>query len=356
MPDSPSEDASPSDGVLPQDDTGSPEPVKTESQDESSAPSPEKTPAEKPSMLDAVKAAIKPKAKEASPSSEQDGADPKKGSPDSKDDKSEDELSQDELNQLSKRTRRRIEGLTKQLAAKDKEAEGLRTRAGEYDKIETFVRNSGLTNEVVGATLQIAALMRSNPREALSRLIPVVRQLQDFVGETVPDDLAQRVRSGFLTEEDARALARSRADAAMANRRASEMAAQQEVETRRQSQQRVVDTTVGTIETWEAQKAKSDPEWNLKRDEIAELVELAIERKNREQQQTNPAAPPWFPNSDEAVKLSQDAYDRVNERYKRFTPKPTEIRPVVSGGASSRTVAPPKSMLDVVRAAVGKAA
>lgn len=311
---------------------------------------------EKPAatMLDAVKAAVAPK--EASPTSEQGTPEAPKAPTDPKvQPESEDELSQEEFKQLSRKTQSRIKSFERKLTAKDQEISGLKTKADEFDKIETFVRNSGLTNEAVGATLQIAALMRSNPREALARLTPLVGQLQQIVGETLPPELAQRVQQGFLTEDDARALARSSADAALARRQAAEIAAQREVETTQRTQREATDATVGTIETWESNKAKTDPDWNLKRDEIAEQVELAIERENRRRQGLDPRSPAWFPTPEEAVKLSEDALGRVNDRMKRFTPTPRAINPVVPGAASNRNAAAPKTMLDVVKQTVGAA-
>ena len=323
-------------------------------QDGHSESSPE-TPAAPKSMLEAVKAAAA-KTKEASPPSEQDRAEPDKAPADkAQTEESKDELSDEELKKLNPKTQKRIKDLTRALAGKDREASGLKTKADEYDKIESFVRNSGLTNEVVGATLQIAALMRSNPREALSRMIPIVQQLQNVVGETLPPELAKRVQDGFLTEQDARALARSSADAALARRQSAEQVERTQAEQQRRDTQSAVDTTVSSVGTWEAKQAESDPDWNLKRDEIAEQVELAVERENRRRVGENPNAAPWFPSPEEAIKLSQDALKRVNDRFKRFTPKPRAIDPQLPGAASNRNAAKPKSMLDVVRQTVGAA-
>jgi hypothetical protein len=339
MPDSPSEQDVP---VV----TDQNEAIETNTPDAPSESSTEKPAA---TMLDAVKAAIAPK-EESPPSepgkTEQVAQDPKKTE---KTESEDDALSEDEFKKLSTKTQRRIKGFEKKLAAKDTEIEGFRTKAGEFDKIETFVRNAGLTNETVGATLQIAALLRHNPREALTRLLPIVNQLQNIVGETLSPELQARVQQGYLTEEDARAIARSSADAVMMRRQNAEMVSRQQAEQAQRAQRETVDSTIGSVETWEAAKAKSDPEWHLKQDDIAEQVELAIERETRKR------GAPWFPSAQEAVQLSEDAYKRVNERMKRFAPRPRAIDPAIPGGASYRNVAAPKSMLEVVRQTVGAA-
>jgi hypothetical protein len=307
----------------------------------------ESAPAKPASMLEAVTAAIKPK--EVSPTSEPADAAKAEGEPppDDKKDDEDDELSEDEKSKLSARTTQRIKKLDKAVKAAQAEIGTLRPKAEEYEKIENFVRESGLTNDAVAGTLQIAALIRQNPREALNRLTPIVQQLQSMVGETLPPELAQRVQQGFLTEQDARAIARSSAEAAINARRAQEAQERLQFETAARDQRQVVDSTINSVETWEANKAKTDPDWKHKSDEIAEAVETAILKKSHELGRA------WFPTQQEAIELSEQALKKVNERFKRFAPRPTAINPAASGGASARSNTAPKSMLDVVRQSVG---
>jgi hypothetical protein len=306
------------------------------------------SPSEKPAtMLDAVKAALKPK--EDSPTSEPGKVEPDKAPTEKKEGDESDEFTEEDLKRLNQKTQRRIRDLVRDVKAKSEEADRFKGKADEYDKIETFVRNSGLSNEIVGATLQIAALMRQNPGEALRRLTPIVNQLRQVVGEELPPELAERVKQGFLTEQDARALARSNADAQLLRRQQNETDQRTQAERAAQERQSATEATVSTVEKWEAQKAANDPDWKLKQAEIAEQVELVIERETRKRGQ------PWFPTPDEAVKLSQEAYDQITERHKRFVPRPRAANPLQPGGASNRNVTPPKNMLDVVRQTVGAA-
>jgi hypothetical protein len=64
------------------------------------------------------------------------------------------------------------------LKAASAEVESLKPKAVEYDKIDSFVRNAGLSQNDVAGTLEIAALMRSSPPQALARLEPMVVQLR----------------------------------------------------------------------------------------------------------------------------------------------------------------------------------
>lgn len=303
---------------------------------------------EKPAgtMLDAVKAAIAPKGESPAPKSTDAPAD---GDPASKANaEADDEMSDEEAKALSVRAQKRFNKLTKSLKAASSEIESLKPKAVEFDKIDTFVRNAGLSPEDVAGTLEIAAMLRSpRPQDALARLMPIVARLQEIAGETLPADLQTRVDQGYLTEADAKTLAKAQAEARLATNHVTQMTERQRADQQRSEHEALVSSTVSSAEAWEAKKAERDPDWHLKRDQVAELVELAIERKTRE------LGRPWFPNSEETIKLSEDALKTVTERFKRFSPKAQEIRPVLNGGVSPRSTAAPKSMLDVVRQSVG---
>lgn len=293
-------------------------------------------------MLDAVKAAIAPK--DATPASKSTDTSANADDPDSKAAATDpEELSAEEIKALSARTQQRFSKLTKNLKAVSTERDALKPKAAEFDKIDSFVRNAGLSQQDVAGTLEIAALLRSNPSTALSRLEPIVASLKAMVGETLPADLQTRVDQGYLTEADAKTLAKAQAGERLATQRLTATTESQQVEARTRDFKALTTNTVSSIETWEATQASRDPDWHLKRDSIAELVELAIERKTRE------VGKPWFPNAEEAIKLSSDALKTVNDRTKRFGPRPQEIRPVLNGGASPRSTAAPKTMLEVVQ-------
>lgn len=300
---------------------------------------------EKPAatMLDAVKAAIAPKGDSPTPKSTDPSVD---GDPDSTKAATpeSDELSPDELKALSARTQQRFTKLTKSLKAASTEVESLKPKAAEFEKIDTYLRTSNISHEDLAGTLEIAAMIKGNrPQDALARLEPIVAQLRNLAGETLPAELQLRVDQGYLTEADAKTLAKAQATARLSDQRVTALTEQQQSDQRNRDFKTQVASTVNSAETWESQKASRDPDWHLKRDSVAELVELAIERKSRELKR------PYFPTSEEIVKLSEDALKTTNERTKRFGPKSQEIRPVPNGGASPRSTAAPKNMLDVVR-------
>jgi hypothetical protein len=261
----------------------------------------------------------------------------------------EDGLPADESKTLHPKTKERFGKLTSELKAAKTKLEELEPKAQKFGKIETFISNAGLSPQDVGGALQVAALLRSDPRAARERLQPIMAELDRMLGETLPAELQARVDQGLLTTEDAKALNRASADANLARRQATELTQRQQQEAQSRQQQTAIDSTLNAITTWEKQKAASDPDWHQKQPEISELVELAIERKTRELQR------PYWPTPEEAVKLSEDALAKVGERYKRFVPKPKAIDPPVNAGASPRSTAAPKNTMDIIRRTVAGA-
>jgi hypothetical protein len=294
-------------------------------------------------MLDTVKAALKPK--EESPTSEKPDATADAADPVAKDTASDPfELTAEEKQRFSAKSQARFTKLATDSKAKDATIASLQPRADEYDKIDKFISQAGLTRQDVGSTLQIAAMLVNDPHGARERLRPIMAELDRVLGETLPPELQQRVDQGYLTEEDARRLNRAEANVNLSQRRTTALTEQQQQADAVREQKQLTDSTLSSITTWEANKAKSDPDWHLKRDDVAEQVELAIQRKSLELKRA------WFPNSEEAVKLSEDALKKVSERAKRFGPKPKAVIPATNTGVSTRTTQAPKTMLEVVRA------
>lgn len=259
-----------------------------------------------------------------------------------------DALTPEDIKGLSAKTQKRFHSLTGELKAKDATIEGLKSKADQFDQIDTYIKNAGLSNRDVGGTLEIAAMLKHQPGEALKRLEPIVEQLRAIVGETLPAPLQQRVEQGYLTEEDAKALSRSEAARKQAEDRVTASTMQQQNERAVAEQQTQTKTTLDAVQVWEDSKAKLDPDFTLKRKEVAKEVELAI------LQESNRLQKPWFPDPTRAVALAEAALKEVNDRYKRYAPKPKPIDPPVTGSASSRSTPEPKNMADLIRSTIGR--
>lgn len=297
-------------------------------------------------MLDAVQAAIKPK--EESPASKEPGPPADTATPDPAAETDADvTFTPDELKGLHAKTRERFVKLTSRLANKDKVIADLQPKVAEFDKLLAFQREQNLSNEDLVNTFRIAAMLRNDPKAARAALLPIVQRLNTELGEVIPAELQQRVDQGYLTEEDARALARAGADARLSQQQLVEQRQRADEQRQREATETHVRSTLDAAANWERQQAAKDPDWHLKREAVADGVELAITREATKR------GAPWFPNATELAKLSEDVLKGINERFKRFAPRPQHIDPPLTNGASSRATAAPQNILDIVRAQVG---
>lgn len=308
---------------------------------------PESSPETAGTMFDAVQAALEPK--DASPASKEPGQ-AEKAEPDAKPAEGEpeesDELSPDELKALSWKTQQRFKKLTSTAKAKDAELAAVKPKAEEYDRMVGAIQRAGIDNRELDELVEVGGLLKSHPRAAYEKIMPIVRALENVIGEVLPPELQERVRQGYITEEDARQLHRSQANERLATHRSEQAAAQQKTDREARERNDLINSSIQAAERWDAAKAEKDPDWHLKRKEVAEQVELAIVRESNKRQQ------PYFPTAEEAVKLADDALKTIEDRFKRFKPKPTELRPATSG-ASSRSKPAPKTTLDAIENALG---
>lgn len=317
----------------------------TQDQDRNSAPSPESRPAE--TMLDRVRAASR--APDASPASrtpdQSRQTDPTQSTAD---DVGEREFTEQEMAALNPRTQARMRKLTSDLSVQGRELETLKPKAVEYDKIESWIRRSGLQPRDVQSVAEIASMLVHNPVGARERLAPIMAELDRLLGVVLPPDLQQQVEQGYITQQHAQELSQARATAQLQSRRADRLVEDQQRSERTSQQRQAIDSSLSAMDAWERNIKKTDPDWSQKQLEVQDLVELELARRSQQSGQ------PWFPNPQEASQLLQKAYETINTRFKRFAPKPQAINPPANSGASPRSAPAPKSTMDIIRANIGR--
>lgn len=236
-----------------------------------------------------------------------------------------------------------------QLLQRTKQAE---IGAQRYNNVNNFLQENGLTDEEAADTLQIVALARVNPQEAWTRVRPWVQNLLIAAGEVLPDDLAQRVQAGQITQEDALALSRSQA-AVSAGQRAR-LFEQHQSQTRQQRE--IGDGINHAVSTWEADRYAKDPNFAAKQPLLQKEIVWMFSKEGRP---ANPQA---------AMDQLQRAYKAVNASFKapvaatqqprgeagRFAPatRPA-IRPVVGGQASASVPKANETTLDIIQRFAG---
>jgi hypothetical protein len=299
------------------------------------------------SMLDAVNAALKGD-EETSPGSDDAGSEDTEAVSQGEDAEAKAEAGSDageipdeEFKSYAPKTRKRIEQLLDDRRQKTSQIEDLNNRLKIFEPVEQIIGASGLQPAEVQNTIAIAGLIKTNPWEAMRALQPIYDQLSQITGQTLPNDLKEQVRLGYITEPHARSLAQSR-------NQVQHLTAQQQAQAQReqeQAQQRQLQTLVAEASSaatdWETSKAKSDPDFKLKQPRISELVRLAVHEEG-------------YPRDKAAVRaMLERIHAKVSTELSQLQPRRREVRHI-NGAASPEARSAPASILDVVNQTLGR--
>jgi len=304
------------------------------------------------STLDAINVALK--GSEAAPASQEQ---------DSKEPVSEtdvgDELSDEEKQSLSERAQHRIRELVDARRSVEaernevrQELDAVKPKAERFDEITGFMRENRVTTDHLNNALQLTALINTGQYD---RVLPVLenllQQVRGAAGEVLPAELQDRVRLGYITEADAKALHKSRT---------SEQRVRQEAERRdRESQEtarsaelrRMSDTAAQSADAWAKEQGASDPDWNLKRDLVMTMMEAELGKRLREQGLQG------YPANEKAVRdFLGEIKGKVDAQVGRFRPAPKAVDHVAGGHPSPRATAKPANLMDAIDAGLSRAA
>lgn len=297
------------------------------------------------SMLDTVNAALAA-SEESSPSGEQDpdalkGGDETEDEPDGE---SEDDVSTDEDPEFSDNANKRIrqinaqkkELLTENDALKSENGD-LKEKAQRFDAITSFMETASLEPTDVDNGFEIMALLKQGDFvKAHERLAPIMDYVSQAIGVQLPRDLHEQVQLGYMTQENAQALARNRHLAEFNGAQAQRAREQQQQQAQENQRQQLSNEVSAEIGNWYQQQKAKDPDWNLKENRVVELVELHCRRKG----------PPDSPVK--AREIVEEALKTVEADIGKYRPKAKELK-TTTGGTSNPGARPePESMLDVV--------
>lgn len=272
----------------------------------------------------------------------------------SKDDTSDEEpedpsaLSDEEMAKLPARTQARIStlldqrrALSSELKASKEEFERAKPAIENYGKIQSFMREHDLSPRDAGEAMTLAGLIQTNPVEAFKRLQPVYMQLAQIAGAVLPNDLAEDVRLGRITQERARELSAARAADAVHKQQAGRHQAKEQEDTQRretEQHQEHVRTMARAGDDLSAEKAKSDPDWKLKEPLMVTALQADLARNG-------------MPKSAADLRQRFDAaYKEVTKQVSAFRPAPkaTQRAAPSASSAAQSTAAPPKSVQEAV--------
>lgn len=194
-----------------------------------------------------------------------------------------------------------------------------------HRSVVDYCKTNGINDKAYQETLQIRALMNTDPAKALEQLEPIVQSLKAMAGRGIAQDLQQEVTDGLLTEARAKEITQARAQLHQ-----REVSTQQSLA---QQQQQVVDQMSTSVATWFNSKQVSDPAFKNKEVLLNGVFSTLVNQ-----------TPPKNPG--EVTALLEKALSTVNEQIRAFQPAKPNIKPPLKSNASRGVPKEPESMDD----------
>jgi hypothetical protein len=143
----------------------------------------------------------------------------------------------------------------------------------ELQQFNEALTQRGLTGDDLRLGVDVMTAIKSgDPAKALAMLKPLVESLETAAGEVLPPFLQQAVDEGQIVPELAQQLAKQ-----LAGGQTAEQRLQAQEQQRAQAEtQRFQSQMLGTADSWEKQKAASDPEFSARLDLVKEVVQARV--------------------------------------------------------------------------------
>lgn len=222
--------------------------------------------------------------------------------------------------------------------------------ARDQENIINYCQQNGIPAEDFRGNLEILALARSNPSEAIKRTEAFLEQLKVATGNGLPADLAKEVTDAEAEFKDGNI---SEARLGVIKNRMKELAKarvqhtnleQQNRFTQLQQQQAEGQQLTGALAAWADAKRKLDPGFKPSADPTKPGKFEDFLAKNIYLWTLNPPK-----NAQQAIELADKALTEVNSMIARYKPTPKAKKAPLSTGHSRSTESElPKSMDDVV--------
>lgn len=229
--------------------------------------------------------------------------------------------------------RKKINKLLKQRRELRAELSQLQGPAQIGSELQAFAQSNDLTGDDISNTLRIAALARAGDYKSFYEAIaPLVRTAQEYLGLTLPPDIASRVKQGHMTEAAGREFARQRFDAQRSDleRTAAETAHRQ------QTVQSVQNDVRRMVSQFELRLSASDPDYKAKAPAVRRAAQaLLFERGGT------------INSVEDALAITRDAYEEVNRQVRSYQPRPTATAPKPNGASQTPSARQaPKSLME----------
>lgn len=203
----------------------------------------------------------------------------------------------------------------------------------ENEKINKFQTTNNLSTDEMADGMKIMALVKNNPLEAYKALKPVVDSLAVQAGEVLPDDLKSKVNDGYMDEDTANELAKTRAEKSNLENKVQNLNTQQQASNQVEQAKVLNDIVVN----WETSKKKSDPDFDQKKDTLLDRMRAEVAQNG---------VPPT---QDGIVKMLDGAYTTVSDRYAKISGNKTPIRTPSGNKLSGTPTSQPNSLEEAIQ-------
>lgn len=208
----------------------------------------------------------------------------------------------------------------------------------QYSQISGYLRENNLSAEEAATGFQIMSLIKNDPPEAIKALAPYLKELALATGQTLPDDIREKVDDGFLDEDSGRELAQARAEAQRQQQMNEQLVAQRDQAVGANQ----LNVLAEAVTDWEERTKASDPDYDLKADEIDDRVKVLISERGRPQ------------TVDQAIELANEAHSSVTERYKARFANKKPIKTASGGKLGGTPVPEASSLMEAVQNALAR--
>lgn len=188
--------------------------------------------------------------------------------------------------------------------------------------------------------MQVAALAKTNPAEALKALGPQIQALQSFTGDVLPEDLAASVEKGEMTVEVAKRLAAAESKSKFVEKQTQLTRAQQQA----QMEKQLAQTYESNLTSWVQRTSKTDLEFKPKFSADSPdgkfewfVAKFATDAKNAKVNSV-----------EDLLSLAEKTYKSVNSSFERFKPKANGLKTPKSLSSVSSINNNPKSLEEAI--------
>jgi hypothetical protein len=230
------------------------------------------------------------------------------------------------------------------------ERDKFKADAEAYHSMQDFMQTSNLTGEEVAVGFDVMALIKQATtgdlgaaEQARVWFAERLNVFDEMLGNSLPEDLQQKVNDGFVDEDIAKELAKERAKARNLENLRTQDTQKSQAERQAEAEQANRMQVAQAVQSWEDGIKAKDPDYATKKAKLVETQVRALIQQNGAMPQT----------AAEARALAEQAYAEVDGQLKALMPRPRAVTPSPTG-MSARVSTAPKSLGDAVRAALNR--